>query len=707
MAAPSADRTTSASGAQLATRLAAVGGIGAFGAALCFAPVAPVALAGAMLVCVALPGFAVARALVGGDPEADRVDFLAASYGGAAVSSLVLWIAGATVGLSRATILAAPLLASLVLAARPRDVELRRSLPPGFRVLALVSVFFTLLVAVPFYPHGLERSDGVHRTGLSDWYLHIMMASTLDSASSLPPANPYLLAHGRAHYHYAFHLLAAAIHRAAGRPVDVFPILLGLTLFTAAAFPLVLFTLVRRRLGGDPRKALAAAAAGTLLAGFDLVVWATHVVQTLIDRWPPPAGVAGLRLLIPSSHLHAWAPIYERQFNAPYLATLWAPHYVAAVLVSLLCFHAMRRESGRPPLLAVALLLASLPGLSAYVLMATVVGVAAWIAADLARMGWPPSVPPATARWMLAGAGALVFASPVFATLRDSFAQHGAPLILQVSAAGTWRNGAFFTFLFGDHPSTRVLDLPALIVVQFGIVGVLGGIGIWRRVRRRSFDGVAGEHAIVLAAMFAFLVLFRPPTGMDNNLGLRPMLLVWSLLVGFAAEAWFAPARFRALRWMAVAAGAAGTLYGAVGATLEGFLFWPSPPAMVETARWINRNVPIGAPVALDPEDHSRSFDWWLRRPLVEADHERNALMLGARPEEYMAIRRALHETYRTANAAEAAARFLDLGAAVVVVHAGAGQAPPWDELPCFPLRYRNAEWSVLVRTSETCELPR
>ena len=35
-----------------------------------------------------------------------------------------------------------------------------------------------LLVAIPFYPHGRERADGVHHVGLSDWYLHLMMTTS-------------------------------------------------------------------------------------------------------------------------------------------------------------------------------------------------------------------------------------------------------------------------------------------------------------------------------------------------------------------------------------------------------------------------------------------------------------------------------------------------------------------------------------------------
>src|SRR5262245_51448333 len=262
--------------------MAVTAALGTVGVAASLTPSASVAVSGAVSVVLVLPGLALANALTAGDAHADAADALAASFGAVAVSSSVLWLAGVTVGLGRATILGAPLGAAVLLAAvapstpRPR----RFLLPPAFGPLLALAGGFAILVAIPFYPYGMERADGVHHMGLSDWYLHLMMTTTLDTTSSLPPRNPYLITHGGAYYHYGFHLLAAGIHRAAGRSIDIFPILLGLTTLTAAAYPLVLFSLARRRLGGDARKALAVAAGAALLAGFDVLVWAIDVVQT-------------------------------------------------------------------------------------------------------------------------------------------------------------------------------------------------------------------------------------------------------------------------------------------------------------------------------------------------------------------------------------------------------------------------------------------
>lgn len=686
-----------------ATRIATVAVLGVIGAACCLGPVPAIALLGAVLIVIGIPGWATAHALVGGDPDADRADQLAAAFGGVAVSTTSSWIAGAMLGLSQATLMAAPVVGSLVVTIfAPNGGSAKRSVPHGFGRLVLLSATFAGLVLIPFYPHGIEKADGVYHMGLSDWYLHLMMTTTLDTAASLPPSNPYLLAHQQAYYHYGFHLLAAAIHRLSGRPVDIYPILLGLTALTAAAYPLVVFSVSRRLLGGLAGRALVAAAAATLLAGFDVVVWASHASEAAIANWPLSPDARGLRLLIPSAHLHSWIPVYERQFNAPYVALLWAPHYVAAVLVSLLAIHALRNEAARPPRAAVAFLLAALPGLSAYVLLATAVAVTAIVAADL-LVNVAPWRSSAFRRWSTAGVGALVLAAPIFWTLQSSVGQHVAPLALHLSAVGTVRNGAVFTHLYGDSQRMRLLDTPMLLAFQFGVVGIFGALGIVHRVWRRHLGETGLAHAAAAIAVTAFLVAFRPPLGMDNNIGLRPMLLAWSLLAGFAAEAWFERPRLPTFRRIGVLLCAAALPYGLAGATLEGYLFRPTPAALVEVARWLNEHAPPGSPVAVDPDDHPRGFDLWLRQPLIEGEHRRNAFMMGAAPDEFERVRQRLHEAYTMRDGREAAARFVELGAALVVVRAAPDAPLPWGDLPCFTVGYRGTELVVLQRTAGAC----
>lgn len=686
-----------------ATRILAVAVLGVIAAVCVLVPQPAIALGGSLLLVLGIPGWVAAHALAGGDSEADRADLVAAAFGGVAVSATALWITGATIGFTRVTLGAAPVVASLLLTLfGPSRGDSRRTFPKQFRALAVLSIVFAILVAVPFVPYGLERADGVHHMGLSDWYLHLMMTTTLDTAPSLPPDNPYLLAHHAAYYHYAFHLIAAAIHRIADRPVDIFPLLLGLTMLTAAAFPLVVFSLARRRAGGDGRVALLAAGGATLLAGFDVLVWATYAYENAAANGPLGLDLKSLRLLIPSAHLHAWIPVYERQFNAPYVALLWAPHYVAAVLTALLAIHAMRSEVRRPAFLTVAFLLAALPGLSAYVLVATAVAVAAIVAADVLvhRNPWRS---PQLRHWMVAGIPALLLALPIFATLRASVGQHVAPLILHVSSVGTIRNGALFTTLYGDGQSMRLADTPMLLLMQFGVLGAFGVIGILRRLALRRMDDLAFAHAAAAVAVLVFLVLFRPPIGMDNNLGMRPMLLVWGLLAPFAAEAWALSPRVPLVRWIALLPCLAALPYGLAGATLEGYLFRPTPKSLVEAARWINEHAPPGSPVAVDPENHPRNLDLWLRQPLIEAEHRRNAFMMGAPPDEFEAVRTRLHEAYGMSDGAQAGTRFVELGADVVLASRAAGGPLPWATLSCFVPGYQAPDLVAYVRAPGAC----
>ena len=88
---------------------------------------------------------------------------------------------------------------------------------------------------MPFYPYGLERNDGVHRMGMTDWHKHLIVGTALSGADEMPPPNPFLPSETSAPYYYGFQLLGASIQRAAGHTADIFPILLVLTLLIAAA----------------------------------------------------------------------------------------------------------------------------------------------------------------------------------------------------------------------------------------------------------------------------------------------------------------------------------------------------------------------------------------------------------------------------------------------------------------------------------------
>ena len=375
--------------------------------ALAAVDVDPLSFAAVLIAVVVLPALVSARCARWSSCQ-DSLERTAYAYGGVGLACWSLWIAGVVVGLNRWSILIAPVLAAFLLAAAdsgtraPRGVQTADPLPPASRGVR-VTVWLTALtmatfVVLPFLPYGWQAPDGVHRMGMHDWYKHFMVTTALGD-SAFPPANPFLPADGHAPYYYGFHLVAAAVQRLSGDFADTHVMLLGLTVMTAAAFPVVLFALGRGLLGDARQAAVAAVGGTTLLAGFDLVVWVAHAVRDVLAAWPLDVGVAALRAAVPSSHLDFWIHHNERQFNAPYVTAIWAPQHLAGAVLALLVIHLLRPTIGRLPVsrrLLPSVLLAVLPAISAYVALALVVGVTATRSARklCAGAALPGALPP-------------------------------------------------------------------------------------------------------------------------------------------------------------------------------------------------------------------------------------------------------------------------------------------------------------------------
>ncbi|HEX9808785.1 MAG TPA: hypothetical protein VGC25_04180 [Alphaproteobacteria bacterium] len=645
-------------------------------------------------------------------------------------------------------------------------------------ILAATGIAFAAAAWLPFLTYGMHRADGVHRMAMSDWYKHLAVTTALGAADVLPPPNPFLHSAAAAPYYYGFHLVAASVARlaewiggafgadlAATSPAadPIYLALLLLTLLTAAATPFVAYTAARTiaagrgsDLGDAPSVPLLAALGATLLAGFDLVPLAIDAVGNAVRAGPWRGGAEWLREVIPSTHLDYWIHHNERQLNAPYLTTIWAPQHMAAVLLALLVVHLLIRRSQaaeassrRPPFgapwLLPAALIAALPALSAYVALGLAGGVlGASVIESLSRRCFLWQTP-TWRTWLLPGLAAAALAMPVLAVLASG---PGPGLTLEVSSAGRWVNGALFSWWLGPGWFTHLIDSVALYAVELGVIGILACL----EIRRRSANDRIQPHqahVIALAVSIVVLVTFvRPPLGGPNNLYARPMVLVWFLLAPFAAMR-FARATGRVIktggapadgrppvprargarrvanaRWMM--AGAALCLaangYALLGVLLEGAWFWAAPPATVEASAWINANAPAGAPVAVHPDELTSAFGYWLRRPLLLAD-ERHALLFGAGPEEYEDARVALAGAYAAASPEQAARRFDALGAVVVLIGAGGsglsteppGPRPPaairdaqplprsWLRGPCFEVVHRNELWLVARRVAGAC----
>ncbi|MCH7823562.1 MAG: hypothetical protein IH849_02060, partial [Acidobacteria bacterium] len=406
----------------------------------------PLAFVAAALFVLGAPALSAVYWLRSRDAAADAVELAAVAYGGVAISALSIWVFAQAFGLSWKVLLLGVFAGSTAIVT-PALVRRRvRSAAPAknkhFPVLGIAGLVFATLAYIPFLTYGWERADGIHRMAMTDWYKHLITTTALGVADVFPPPNPFLHVAEPAPYYYGFHLVGAAIARLAGSIAGpaavgelIFPALLLLTLLTAAATPFVAYTVARTVAAGSgggrgdaSRVPLLAALGATFLAGFDLIPLALDAAVNLASSEPLEGGLAGLRALVPSTHLDYWIHHNERQFNAPYLTTIWAPQHMAAVLVALLAIHLVlrraqlaERASRSAPFgvawLLPAALLAGLPALSAYVAVGLAFGVGGAALAESVRKRCLPWRTTAWQLWLVPGTVAIVRSLPVAAVL--------------------------------------------------------------------------------------------------------------------------------------------------------------------------------------------------------------------------------------------------------------------------------------------------
>jgi hypothetical protein len=521
----------------------------------------------------------------------------------------------------------------------------------------------------------------------------------------------------------------------------VYPALLLLTLATAAATPFVVYAAARTiasgrgtDLGDAARVPLLAALGATFLAGFDLIPLALDTLVNLAGGAARAGGLAGLRALIPSTHLDYWIHHNERQFNAPYMTVIWAPQHMAAVLVALLAIHLVLRRRLRaeragvgdtlaPGWLLPALLLAGLPALSAYVALGLVIAVAGATLVESARRPCLLWRTHSWRQWLLPGLLAAVPALPVAALLA---AGRTGGLTVHVSSAGRWSNGALLTTLFGPGWLSGTVDSIAVYVVELGAIGVLAALEARRMAAKNRLQSHQRHVLWMSLSVLVTVVFVRPPVGMPNNLYARPLVLVWCLLAPFAAmrvarvaglvtrtggsAGGERPATSRAhrrhgigdARWAlaAVALCLLGNGYALVGMVLEGRLFWATPVGTVEATRWIDDNAPRDAVVAIPEEDFVSGFGYFLRRPLALAD-ERHALLFGADREQYAHVAAELRRARATADPAVAAAALRAAGGTVLLLARAAGE-PAWLPSSCFATPFENDQWIVVAPIADS-----
>ena len=631
----------------------------------------------------------------------DTVEAIAAAFGGLGIAIVAIWSAASLFGFGPAAIVAGPLLAAAaIIALSDGHVAPGPHCPPRtLLILALIAVTFALVILVPFLPYGAERPDGVHRMSMTDWGKHLAFTTELTTSADFPMANPFLRSSGAAPYYAGFHMLAAILARAMGGANAVFPALLLVTVITALAVPVVAFVLARGLTGCD-RKATTAAAIATLLGGWDMAVLGLATVRDVGAAWPLQSGLAGLRDAVPSINPDFWIHHNERQFYPPYRTTLWAPQHMFAALLAVLVIHWLQVtgvRANRKTAVVCGLLLAGCAAASAYVAVAVAVWLVAAFIGDCANRKVAPWRSPLWPVWTAAGGAAALFTLPIMYSFSGA---DSVRLVAHVASAGGLINGALFTALLGDNQLTRLLDTPAVLMIEFGAVGVLAVVGLRARWQRAPGPATAGLIFAVLAVIVTVTIV-RPPVDGPNNLYARGLLIVWMVAVPIAVEAWCSVRRSALLR-MAVVLAAVYLPYAMIGATLEGWLFWAVPRDDYAAARWISRNTPSDAVIAFSARAAPRYFTYWARRP-VAYDNPRLARMFGASDAQVTAVHNTLDELLEATTRARAATLLLELEADWLVYPNSATAFAAEPSTGCLVDRFTSGPWTVAELLSGNC----
>ena len=622
---------------------------------------------------------------------ADSAEVFGAGFCGLAVATAGIWLAATPFGFHAVTIIVGSVGAATIVIAlsTPARTAERDEPEVAWRALAMTALVLCIAIAIPFTPYGAERADGVHRMSMTDWEKHLMFATELTTSDAFPMANPFLPTSGGSPYYAGYHMLAAVAARPGG-PSAVFPALMLLTLITAAAVPLVAFVFARS-LTGCSRKAKVAAVAATLLGGFDMFVLGIRAALDTVAAWPLSGGLAGLRAIVPSINPDFWIHHNERQFYAPYRAVLWAPQHVFAALVAVMVIGWLQFGPQRVRIrdgIVCGLLLAGVATASAYVALAAAVWLAAaYLGASFSRRQAPWRMPEWPA-WSAAGASAVLFAMPIFGLFAGA---SGARLQLDVSAAGTLANGALATSILGDSQLARILDTPAVLAFDLGIVGLLAVLAI--RGRRAGNPAAASGIIAGAGAVILLVTFLRPPVGGPNNLWARGLLIVWFAAAALAAEAWCSMPR---RRWMVVGALCAALYapYAMLGATLEGWLFWATPPADHEVAAWLEANAAPSDTIAYAPEEGPTYLTYWARRR-VAFDDARLAGLFGASAAEIVDAEERLRAALGSADRNEAVALLRPLRADWLVYRSDGASFESSTQSECLRTVFRAAPWTV------------
>lgn len=390
----------------------------------------------------------------------------------------------------------------------PRLFETR-----GSRLLA---VFVGVVLAVgcvgTYWP-----ADGPHGPAPSpvhDFIKHYAVLWSLERAP-LPLGNPFFAddADGPAYYYHFFYLIPATV-RAVSPSLSIHAAFAGQGLLVSLATA-GMFYLLAKRLTQREAPAMLALALATVVGGLDVI----------------PLAVLNMRVIT----LDAWADTLVR-IHALLTQMVWTPQNVQGVLITLVGAYALSaRGSAGAWIVLLPLLGASLLGSTIWVAAIALPAALLWFLADLRRG-------PSRVRRLFAGLAAamltLAASWPSLAGYAETSRRHGKSLTLE------WphQQHALLGRFAPPGPLANLLDLPWVIVIEFGALAILPLLRP-RAAWRRMWSDAGGRFLLIgaLLALIGFITLrshFR-----YNDFGQKAILAALAAAVVLSACAWDAGMR--------------------------------------------------------------------------------------------------------------------------------------------------------------------
>jgi hypothetical protein len=401
-------------------------------------------------------------------------------------------------------------------------------------ILLLIAFAALLITLFPLLLHEVPIEERWYYIMAGDWIKHIGIGNGMIADDRLPPANPFLSTEPSLRYYYFAYILPGTVTNLSDGAITVTSGLVGLAVLIAFTFPYLIFD-YGRVVGLSMRAALFATGLIVLVSGLDFFyVLEEHTRNGL---WV--------------EHIDFWANHDLRRINSISNMMIWTPQHVLGLVgfVFVLWFlHGLWTEQDIRYASLIAVVIAALAGTSSFVWFGMLVGMAGFIGIEGLR--WLYKRENLRPLVMLIGAVilSLILSLPYLQVVggreESAFAIEISPTVSGI------KYGGIFSDLFGASTLTYILDFPFQMLVEFGLVLLIGLAGLWL-IRRQWTTRIEVRLWMVLLIIFFLIVLVvRPARPDSNNYAARVAPMAWILLGILCGYWWMQFGNFR--RWQQV-----------------------------------------------------------------------------------------------------------------------------------------------------------